>query len=32
MGEKFEFLLHLENEKCGSIRSFCDLICQWLIA
>jgi hypothetical protein len=32
MGEKFEFLLHLENEKCPCIRSFCSSIRRRLIA
>jgi hypothetical protein len=32
MGEKFEFLLHLGDEKCPCIRSFCSSIRQRLIA
>ena len=32
MGEKFEFLLHLGDEKCHGLCSFCDPICRRLIA
>jgi hypothetical protein len=32
MGEKFEFLLHLGDEKCPCIRSFRDHVHRWLVA
>ncbi len=32
MGEKFEFLLHLGDEKCACFRSFRDSFRRWPIA